>query len=175
MLPDAEPQAGPAPLTSLVLGLVLVAAGVVGLLQIAADPLLQEIDAGSADPGPAFFPRLMLVFLVAGGIGQCGIALARALRTRGGFRPDPGFAWRRLVVPFALVASTAVYAAALPRLGYLTASMLFALAWLPVIGRIDRSLPRSPIAAAALVAMEALAVVAALYAIFGIAIKVPLP
>jgi hypothetical protein len=136
--------------------------------------LLQDIDAGSADPGPAFFPRLMLMLLIAGGVGQVGIAAAGASRT-GGFAPDPEFAWRRLWVPALLLVSTALYTAALPRVGYLAATLVFALLWLPAIGWIDRSLPRSRGAALALVAVEAIAVSLFLFGLFGYAIKVPLP
>jgi hypothetical protein len=160
--------------SGLVLGLVLIAAGIVGLIQIAADPFLTTIDAGDADPGPAFFPRLLLVLLVACGIGQCSIMIWRAGRS-GGFAHKPELAPRRLLIPLALAVSVYIYARSLPFLGYLTASIVFAVCWLAIIGQMDRSLPKNGLASATLIAFEALAMTAILYAVFVYAISVPLP
>ena len=160
--------------SGLVLGLVLIAAGVAGLIQIAADPFLATIDAGDTDPGPAFFPKILLVLLVACGLGQCGIMIWRA-RGVGGFAHNPEFKLRRLLLPLALALSVYIYARLLPFLGYLTVSILFAVCWLAIIGQMDRSLPKNAMASAVLIVLEALAMTAILYAVFVYAISVPLP
>lgn len=160
------------PVSALVLGLALIAMGVLGLVELVFDPLLQDIDAGSADPGPAMFPRVLLMTLIAAGVGQCGIALAGAARR--GFVRDAEFALARLAFPAVLVASLLVYAYALPRAGYTLATAVFALAWLALIGWRDRSLPASA-AGVALVVVEAAVIVALLVAVFRYGIAVPLP
>lgn len=169
----APAQARP-PWSALGLGIVLAAAGVAGLVQMARDPLLADIDAGAADPGPAFFPRILLMLLVASGLAQIAVASWRAIRG-GGFVGDREFAWRRLAVPVALAASVFVYAKSLPLVGYVAATAAFALLWLSLIGWIDRSLPASPTVSIALVVAEAAVISSILYAIFGYGIAVPLP
>ncbi|MGE3146024.1 MAG: tripartite tricarboxylate transporter TctB family protein [Pseudorhodoplanes sp.] len=160
--------------SALALGLVLVAAGVAGLVELAYDPFLSDIDAGDADPGPAFFPRILLYLLIAGGVGQTVSAAIQASRS-GGFAADSEFSISRLAVPVALAASVFVYAKALPLVGYLAATVAFALAWLWIVGTIDRSLPRKFPAAAGLVLLEAAVISLLLYAVFGYGISVPLP
>ncbi len=162
------------PWSSLILGIVLAASGVAGLIEIALDPFLTSIDAGDADPGPAFFPRVLLVLLIAGGLGQVAIAVIISHR-RGGFARDGEFALSRLAIPFALLVGVVVYAKALPLVGYLSSTVIFAAGGLALIGILDRSLPKSRTGAAALIGLEAVAVSGLLYAVFGYAISVPLP
>jgi hypothetical protein len=161
------------PWSALVLGLVLAAAGLVGLIQINTDPLLRGVDFGP-DPGPAFVPRVLLYLLIAGGLGQLVIAAAAAYRG-GGFAPDAEFAPRRLVVPALLLLSVTLYAVLLPSFGYLASTLIFALLWLPMIGLIDNSLPKSPLLSMALIIGEAVAIAGLLYLVFRYLILVPLP
>lgn len=72
----AEPRP---PWSALVLGLALTAVGTIGLVQMSMDPLLADIAAGDTDPGPAFFPRILLMLLVASGLVQTAVASARGI------------------------------------------------------------------------------------------------
>jgi ABC-type enterochelin transport system permease subunit len=141
---------------------------------MAMNPFLSYIDAGDADPGPALFPRILLILVIVGGLGQAAIASFQAWRC-GGFTLDREFELKRLAIPFALVVCVYVYAKALPLVGYLTATVLFAAVGLALIGVLDRSLPSNRVAALGLVGLEAIAITGMLYAVFGYGISVPLP
>ena len=170
----ASTAASRPPCSALVLGLVLCGAGVIGLIQMSLDPFLADIDAGAADPGPALFPRILLILLIAGGLGQIAVATYHGIRA-GGFSRSAEFSPARLAVPFALLVSVYVYAKLLPHLGYLTATVVFALCWLAAIGWIDRSLPKTRFAAGYVILIETVVICGALIAIFGYGIGVPLP
>lgn len=160
-------------------GLVLAVAAV-GLAWLRGNETLIAYDFG-ADPGPALFPRLLLQALGLGGL----VLLARAVwglaavRRHGRARIDRAAraAWRRAVRealwPAVFLLSLAAYLTALPRLGFVSATTAFALAWILVLTRRqDRRLgPR----AVAVAIVAALAISLLTTAVFEGFVQVPLP
>jgi hypothetical protein len=155
---------------SLLLGPVLIALAVIGLHNVLTDPYL-GMDMG-ADPGPDLFPIMLLGALGLGGLIQTAVCGLRAWRA-GGIAPDPELAPRVLLAPALLVVSLILYNLAVFRLGYLAATFILAVVWLPVVewltgGRI--ALPRL-----ALFVVEAVLIAGFLYIVFRHGIRVPLP
>jgi hypothetical protein len=160
-----------APLRSeLILGLSLIAVAVVGLYNVMRDPLLHE-DVGP-DPGPAFFPAVLLALFGLGGAVQVVMTAWRAIAAAR-LLPDAEFRARVLAVPVLLFATLLLYAWALPRAGYVVASLATAFGWLAIT---DRGSGRARAVRGWLQYLaEAVAIVLVLYALFRYGVRVPLP
>jgi putative tricarboxylic transport membrane protein len=121
--------------------------------------------ATAADPvGPRGFPALLGLVVLA-----CGVALGVAphVRSRGGV-PEADTEARGALAPrplFGAIALTAAYLAVLEPAGYLLATPLYLAGLLLVQGRVT---PRAFV-------LTALGVPAVLYALFAVAMRVPLP
>jgi hypothetical protein len=158
-------------LAALVLGVVLVAVAIVGLIDVRTDPWL-PLGARGSDPGPGFLPELLLWLLLAGGLAQIG-SVALAARLQGGFAASDEFLLQRLWVPCLLFVSLVSYYWAIRSFGYLLPSVAFALVWVPIIHfRSGRPFQRRHLLQ---FPVEAILIAGALYTLFRYGIRVPLP
>jgi hypothetical protein len=157
--------------SSVWLGLILVGAGIGGLMNVRSDPWLAE-GARGTDPGPGFLPEILLWVVVIFGVAQILSTLLRA-RSFGGFALDDEFRLQRLWLPTVLFGSFVLYFFAIRYFGFLLPSIVFALLWVPIIhwrsGRpfLRRHIVQFP--------LESLIIVLALFGLFRFVIGVPLP
>ncbi|HXF82856.1 MAG TPA: tripartite tricarboxylate transporter TctB family protein [bacterium] len=160
-------------LSDVLAGTILLVVGIVGLIALGRNATLTSFDFG-ADPGPALLPRLLLVALLGGGTVVILLGVLRWRAARVSLR-DVGrtLALRPYRRPAVFVASLSVYLGALPRLGFITATLLFAAGWIAALTPEEdrRPLPRS----LGQTAGAALVITAALYYVFKGFVKVPLP
>jgi hypothetical protein len=158
-------------LASLLLGVVLMAVALIGVVDVRSDELL-PMAAGGPDPGPALLPEMLLWILGFGGAVQTILVGYRAWRAQG-FREDDEFTLSRLWVPALLLVSVILYEQALRSVGYVVSSLVFAVVWVPIVhwrsggGFKRRHVVQLP--------LEAVAIALALYVLFRHGIRVPLP
>lgn len=157
--------------SELALGIILVMVAAVGVYSIVLDPLLR--DDVAPDPGPGFFPLVLLALLGCGGLLQLITVTWRAASARR-LLPDPEFQPRLMLVPSLLIGSLLTYAWALPRAGYLASTLAFGIVWLAISDRRAAGQTRS-IHRWLLYGLEGLVIALALFVIFRYAIRIPLP
>ncbi len=167
---DAGPAAG------LAAGAVLFAVSLLGWWTVRRNPELVGADYG-VDPGPGLLPQITLSLLSLFALALAGQGAVGLLRRRrgGGARPGPRGAWtlRRLSLPALLVATMTCYALLFPRIGFVWATIGFALFWTVVLGAVEFP-PLTP-RRAALYAIEAGGITVLVWAAFAVLIGVPLP
>lgn len=154
-------------------GLILAIVGVVGLLSLKRNATLTTFDFGT-DPGPALVPRLLLLALLVGGIGLIGLGVTRTVTT--GIGAVAGLrraTLRHHAVLIGFMLSLAVYLGALPRMGFVWATLVFTASWIAILTRTAGHPFRPRDVLTAIVA--AAVITAAVYYVFKGFVKVPLP
>lgn len=162
---EARPSVG-----DLVLGILFIGIGIAGLYDVLTDPFL-DLFTGR-DPGPALMPQLMLGLLILAGVVQIVTVCVRAVAASG-FRSDTQFRLRTIALPASFVLTLILYATIVRWSGYLAATFVFALFWLPIIQL--RNIGRPSPSIWLLMGFEAALVTGALWAVFKYLILVPLP
>ncbi|MDQ7842181.1 MAG: tripartite tricarboxylate transporter TctB family protein [Armatimonadota bacterium] len=160
-------------LSDLLAGAILLVVGIVGLAALGRNATLTSFDFGT-DPGPALLPRVLLLFLLGGGAVLILLGVARLGPALAGL-PEVGhsLALRAYIRPAAFAASLSVYLVALPRLGFIAATLLFGAGWIAVLTPGEDRGPALRFLAQSVAA--ALVITAALYYVFKGFVKVPLP
>lgn len=154
-------------------GLILAIVGVVGLLSLKRNATLTTFDFGT-DPGPALVPRLLLLALLVGGIGLIGLGLTRTATA--GIGPVAVLrtaALRRHAVLIAFVLSLAIYLGVLPRIGFVSATLMFSTSWIAILTRKAGNPIRPRTVTTAIVGATVITTV--IYYVFKGFVKVPLP
>jgi hypothetical protein len=152
-------------------GAVFVAIACIASWSLLTDPYLELGKVGS-DPGPAFIPWIATTILGLGGAAQMIWALLRARRA-GRMRTTGEFVSSKLWLPVLLVLTLIGYQMAMRPLGFVVASILFALPCIAIIhwrsggAFTTRYLLQLPI--------EAVLIVAGIYSLFSYGINVPFP
>jgi hypothetical protein len=127
-----------------------------------------------ADPGPGFLPRLLLSAL---GVCALWLAASSALRlVRAGESPVAAVrrgTLRSFIFPVLLIATLLVYLYAMPRVGFVPATVGFSLLWLLLIGIQEEGRP--DLRRLGLYLGEACAITAVIYLVFAKLILVVLP
>lgn len=158
-------------LAYLLLGVVLVAVALIGMVDVRMDELLPMAAVGP-DPGPAFLPETLLWILGFGGAVQIILVAYQAWQT-GGFRREEEFTLSRLWVPALLLVSIILYEQGLRSVGYVVSSVIFAVVWVPIVHwRSGFALKRRHMVQ---LPLEGAAIAVALYVLFRHGIRVPLP
>ena len=102
------------------------------LLGAAAFLLASDIRSGFTDendPGPGAIPRLLGVFLLAGGVIEVGRGIAAARSVAGASEPDRR--WMTVLLATAMVVG---YVVLLPLIGFALSTLLFAVGFLVWLG-----------------------------------------
>ncbi|MFW6077445.1 MAG: tripartite tricarboxylate transporter TctB family protein [Hyphomicrobiales bacterium] len=158
-------------LASLLLGVVLMAMALIGIVDVRSDELLATAAPGP-DPGPGFLPEMLMWILGFGGAVQTLLVGYQAWRA-GGFRREEEFTLSRLWVPALLLVSIILYEQALRSVGYVVSSVIFAIVWVPIVHwRSGFTFKRRHVVQ---LPLEAVAIALALYVLFRHGIRVPLP
>jgi hypothetical protein len=158
-------------LAALLLGVVLVALALIGIVDVRTDELLPMAAVGP-DPGPAFLPEMLFWILGFGGAVQIILVAYRAWRAKG-FCDETEFTLGRLWVPALLLVSIILYEQGLRSVGHVVSSMIFAVFWVPIIHwRSGAALKRRHMVQ---LPLEAVAIALAVYFLFRHGIRVPLP
>lgn len=154
-------------------GLILAIVGVVGLVSLKRNATLTAFDFGT-DPGPALVPRLLLLALLVGGFGLIGLGVTRtATAWIGAGAAMRTVTPRRHAVLIGFVLSLAIYLGALPRIGFVWATLVFSTIWIAILARTAGNPVRPRGVATAIVAATVITTV--IYYVFKGFVKVPLP
>ncbi|MGV6876391.1 tripartite tricarboxylate transporter TctB family protein [Pseudochelatococcus sp. B33] len=157
--------------TELVAGAVFVAIAIIAARSLLTDPYLELGKVGN-DPGPAFIPWIGTWVIGLGGVAQLIWTLLRA-RKAGGMRTTGEFVGAKLWLPTLLVLSLIGYQVAMRPLGFVTASIAFAIPWVAIIHwRSGGVFTRRHILQ---LPLEAMLIVASIYLVFSYGINVPFP
>ena len=154
-----------------VAGALFVVIAAVGGWSLLTNPYLELGQVGS-DPGPGFVPWLGVWAIGLGGLAQIAWVLMRA-RAAGGLRGSGEFVPARLWLPVLLIVSMVLYHAALRALGFIPASLLFAVPWVAIIHW--RTGERFTARHLVQLPLEASLIVAAIYVVFHYGIQIQFP
>ena len=164
-------SATPPAMTELAAGAVFVLIAAIASWSLLRDPYLELGKVGN-DPGPAFIPWIGTTVIGLGGAAQMIWVLLRAHRA-GSMQAMGEFVGSKLWLPVLLILSLIGYQMAMRPLGFLTASILFAIPWVAIIhwrsGGVftPRYFLQLPI--------EAVLIAAGIYFLFSYGINVPFP
>lgn len=165
-LPPVKPA-----VTEFAAGAVFVVIALIASWSLLTDPYL-AMERVDDDPGPAFIPWLGTTVIGLGGLAQMVWAVLRA-RKAGGMRETGEFVLSRLWIPLLLVLLLIGYQVVMRPIGFVAASILFAVPTIAVIhwrarGVFNaRYLVQLPV--------EAVLIVAGIYLVFSYGINVPFP
>ncbi|CAN7598658.1 tripartite tricarboxylate transporter TctB family protein [Aminobacter aminovorans] len=112
-------------------GAVFLILALIGAYSIYFDPYLDIGKAGN-DPGPTFIPWIGIFTLGFGGIAQMVVTFIQS-RKVGGFTFSGEFVLSKMWLPAALVASLVGLQMAMKPIGFLNASLIFALPWVFIL------------------------------------------
>ncbi|WP_332719873.1 tripartite tricarboxylate transporter TctB family protein [Pelagibacterium mangrovi] len=152
-------------------GLVFLVIALIGASSLWTNSYLELGQSGS-DPGPGFVPWIGVWVLGLGGVVQIILVAARA-RLAGGFQLSGEFTVSRIWLPVLLVASMIAYQMALRPLGFITASLLFAVPWVALIHW--RCGARFTLRHLVQLPLEAVLIVGAIFVVFRYGIQIPFP
>ena len=157
--------------TELVAGAVFILIALIASWSLLTDPYLELGKVGN-DPGPAFIPWIGTAVIGLGGVAQIAWTLFR-IRKTGGMRAAGEFVASKLWLPVLLVLSLIGYQMAMRPLGFVAASILFAIPWGAIIHWRSGGTftPRYIVQ----VPVEAALVVTGIYLLFSYGINVPFP
>lgn len=157
--------------TELVAGAVFVLIALIASWSLSTDPYLELGKTGN-DPGPTFIPWIGTTVIGLGGVAQIAWTLFR-IRKTGGLRAAGEFVGSKLGIPVLLVLSLIAYQMAMRPLGFVAASILFAIPWGAIIHwRSGGAFTRRYILQ---LPVEAVLVVAGIHLLFSYGINVPFP
>jgi hypothetical protein len=143
---------------------------VIGWWSLATNVQIAGVDFG-LDPGPGLLPSVVLWLLSLGSLGLVALGCLRWSQ-----RSEQPIAWwamaRRATVPLLLIASLLAFVPAVRQVGFLPASLAFAIGWMAFLdGKQLRSDPRR---SASAIALGTLIGVGLIYLLFIRWIGVPL-
>lgn len=172
--PDmTEPDAGPR--GDIVAGLVILAISLVGWWTVLTNPALVGTDYG-ADPGPGMLPQLTLTLLTVFSLVLAGRAYFRLKREGkapaipSGVRIPPLHA---MSIPVLMVVTLVAYVLLFPEIGFIWATLGFALVWTVLLGIIE--FPPTTMGSLALYVAEGGAITFLVWLAFAKLIGLPLP
>ena len=150
---------------------MFVAIAGIGAWSLLTNQYLHLGQVGS-DPGPGFVPWIGVWALAIGGVAQILWVAIKAAKT-GGVAMGNEFTVARIWLPVLLIASMIGYQMALRPLGFVLASILFAVPWVAVLHwrSGDKFTPRHLIQ----LPVEACLIVGCIYAVFRYGIQIPFP
>ena len=163
--------AGPPRLVEFAAGAVFVAIALITSWSLWTDPYLELGKAGD-DPGPSFIPWIGTTVIGLGGLAQMAWVVFKAVKA-GTIKTSGEFVLAKLWLPALLVVSLIIYQQAMKPLGFLTASIIFALPWVAIFhwrsggAFTKRYLIQLPV--------EAVLITGGIYSLFYYGINVPFP